>query len=876
MNVINIKTSTHDLSFNSIHYELDNKTPLLELLRYMEVQKIKTIFSEKLNSYNINIDVNSLIPKWLMANIINSSYTIDPIIPYNANKHDQLIKDIQNLNRDKISKEKVKKILLEINLPKICNKHIENLRTVIKSDFYLKNVNTVKVRLESNNNFYTMTILTSFLEDIVIPKSYALLESLNISLRISYSLYNRLYNKFNILNTLITKESPYFVNKVFILLLRYYTLESYNQQLAVSSIFYSKIKELYNINCELFASSLNSTYDIYGSLYYDLENEFNSIGPFHNIELRRGIYVANPPFDESIMEYMSRKMIFFLEKTKDYLGYFIIIPAWDKDEEKYGIYKSLDILKKSKYIRFIKKINKRYAKFIDYIRNKVIMPVDTYIIFVGNDKVMNMYDLSTAKLNDLVNKYWIQASINLTRKLKPRTKIKLKKINVNHNVIITDISQQYKKLKIEEKIQIKKEPIINDTKLVNNYYKILSYFNNKMIMDTNFNTKYNFTANLLLWSRYLYLNVNKISSNKITIYDKYNPTCINNNNIKYYNLNKFKIPYTREGIPLVRNKCNNNIILPYFQLENLLSNFNIKFIQNIERACIIDFTPLNKTPMKVIRTRATSYATVLVDIISKYKDDFLSHININLILDNTKNELLKKSSLNFVNNKYDFIYVSGSHNYYDMKRTTSINEQLIIVLLYYNLIFLLNSQKIGGGFIMYMLDTHLTITHQVIYMLSLNYKTIKLINLDNNSNIKYLVGINYHGKNQNIMDTLIKTINKYKKTNKLYYGQNLNVFDSKLRQKLYIEKKISRKDSNLFIHSLLKLNIPSLFIKKIQNHNKKIMINLIKKRLLIKKYMSLDIKRDSKTILKIIKYQIQRGIKYCKINNIDINPLYLK
>ena len=52
MNVINIKTSTHDLSFNSIHYELDNKTPLLELLRYMEVQKIKTIFSEKLNSYN--------------------------------------------------------------------------------------------------------------------------------------------------------------------------------------------------------------------------------------------------------------------------------------------------------------------------------------------------------------------------------------------------------------------------------------------------------------------------------------------------------------------------------------------------------------------------------------------------------------------------------------------------------------------------------------------------------------------------------------------------------------------------------------------------------------------------------------------------------
>ena len=175
-----------------------------------------------------------------------------------------------------------------------------------------------------------------------------------------------------------------------------------------------------------------------------------------------------------------------------------------------------------------------------------------------------------------------------------------------------------------------------------------------------------------------------------------------------------------------------------------------------------------------------------------------------------------------------------------------------------------------------MLESHLTITHQLLYIISLNYETVKLINLDKTSNVKYVVGINYHGKNKFVIDILIKLINNYMSSSKPHYGQNLNVFDSTLRKQLYIEKEITGDDNNLFIHSLLQLGTPSSFVNKIAKHNKKIMINLIKKRLLIKKYMYLDIKRDNKLILKILKAQIQRAIHYCKINNIDINPLYLK
>ena len=78
-------------------------------------------------------------------------------------------------------------------------------------------------------------------------------------------------------NSKIDGENINFKKNIMCLILRYNTLESYNQQLAVNPEFYEFLKRKHKTNFELFASSLNCNYDNYCSLFYDLEKEFNSL-----------------------------------------------------------------------------------------------------------------------------------------------------------------------------------------------------------------------------------------------------------------------------------------------------------------------------------------------------------------------------------------------------------------------------------------------------------------------------------------------------------------------------------------------------------------------------------------------------------------------
>ena len=71
-----------------------------------------------------------------------------------------------------------------------------------------------------------------------------------------------------------------------------------------------------------------------------------------------------------------------------------------------------------------------------------------------------------------------------------------------------------------------------------------------------------------------------------------------------------------------------------------------EFIQKIENLCVIDFTPSNDTPITYIKQRATSYGTLLIDIISKYNTNFFHSLHQHIIVDNTKYELFTKKSFN--------------------------------------------------------------------------------------------------------------------------------------------------------------------------------------------------------------------------------------
>ena len=188
-------------------------------------------------------------------------------------------------------------------------------------------------------------------------------------------------------NTLFKKlfDRTHNVNLVFILFLRYKSLNSNNQQLAVYESFYRDLQEHLRLNFELFGSAINTIFPNYCSLFYDIEKYFGSKGSFFDYPLKEGFYVANPPYDENIMFKMTNHILDTLSiATSAALSILLVIPCWDRNESKYGKFHSIEKLQKSPHTVFIKKIFKKNTKFFNYDTNQLVSPVDVYFILVSN------------------------------------------------------------------------------------------------------------------------------------------------------------------------------------------------------------------------------------------------------------------------------------------------------------------------------------------------------------------------------------------------------------------------------------------------------------------------------------------------------------
>ena len=303
-----------------------------------------------------------------------------------------------------------------------------------------------------------------------LEKEYININRINtLHIKFNINLYNKLLKIYNI-NTgkdINFKPDKVFDKLCFCIASRYYTLESYNQQLAVVGSFYEILRQKFNIDFELFASPFNHYYNNYCSLYSDIEEIFNSKGQFNHINLEKGFYVANPPFDNYIMENMSNKLINFLDNSNEELGFVITIPAWDKNEKLYGKYKTLEILKNKKYLKYIRKIPKNKALFVDYITEKIIHPTDVYVIVLQNEKLYDKYPISKELFDKLIDDYWINIKKNdiqfggkykFSNNIKEFNNNNLKKINKIHTEIIIP---KNKEIDIEKKIIINKKPPMN-------------------------------------------------------------------------------------------------------------------------------------------------------------------------------------------------------------------------------------------------------------------------------------------------------------------------------------------------------------------------------------------------------------------------------
>ena len=832
MNTFFINKQNYIYEYIKSEYEISQLTPLLEIKRYFIIQDLFDIIENKLKQNNIYIKINSVLPKWLMKTISLGDYKIDPIIPYNPNDFTSLIIDIKNVSKTNKSIEEIKDIIVnKINLNKLCNSLIEKIRDFIKSDFYINNRNKFIIKYEEIPNFKLFRIITSIKNNEI--------DYNNINLKINNNLFNKLIKsyKFN-----INENKSRFINLVFILVLRYYTLESYNQQLACLPTFYEELKNKYNVNFELFGSTFNSFYNNYCCLFPDVEKYFGGICNFNDILVKKGFYVANPPFDNSIMENMANNLITFLHKSSYSLNFIITIPVWDKDEHIYGEYKTLSILKKSEYFKHIYKIDKKKARFLDYINNRIITPVSMYIILLQNPIGTKEYNITEHEFIKVINDFWIKAPYIIQ-----------KGGNINYLNSIKDIDSQldiinskYKKFNINLKL-LKNPKKIN----YNNYTISSEVYKNKFYWQAlELHYPYN-----LLYTEINYENCIPYSE-------------LNKKNVKMKKIKNVNIPIHKDKKILVSKNCNINNSFPSFELLYILIKYNFNF-NKFNNIGIIDITPTynDLEYEKFIIKRNDNY----IYAINQYFITQTNKLELNYKLHNIINKNIKKELKKCC--IYNFIVISGSLEYFTLKKLYNINEEILHYIFFYQKNLILKLLKHGGNFIMRYKNTNTELSHKILYFISMFFKKISIIKIKNNMTVQHIIGIDFIGIDKKILDNLLKLILKLKKVYPKF-GEEINIKDEKLRKKLDITLPWKNKYTDVFIHELFSFNLPKEIKTKFDLYNKKLYNKSIKEEKIIKYIIKLYEDNNQDELDYILANKIKYLINFCKRNNIPVNPLY--
>lgn len=340
---------------------------LIEIKYYILIQKFINYIENKLNRYNIYY--NNSISQWIMLNIDNKNIN---------NK--QLLRDLILANPQIKLRIEIKLILKKLKLNKIFYIIFFKIKKFKNTPFYLNNKN--KANIIYNNNL------------LYLDNSHLFNNFFTEQLYINSFLYNKLYQKALINNT----PTNIINNLIFILFLKYKLLNSHNQQLSVIPEFYLELKKTTTLKFELFGSAINTILPNYCSLFYNIEKYFGSKGSFFKFNFNEGFYVANPPYDELIMKNMTKRLIKILDNTIYPLSILLIIPCWDKNENKYGKFDTIELLKKTSYIKLQKKIFKRNTKFFNYLSNQFISPVDVYFILLQNKFVNKTSHLFLPKI----------------------------------------------------------------------------------------------------------------------------------------------------------------------------------------------------------------------------------------------------------------------------------------------------------------------------------------------------------------------------------------------------------------------------------------------------------------------------------------------
>jgi len=138
----------------------------------------------------------------------------------------------------------------------------------------------------------------------------------------------------------------------------------------------------YGAEYEGFASPLNFNLNKFFSLFLDTDEVFGSLGNFLTAELKPGVYVANPPYIESIMLLASHKILETLEHSTavgSKTTFFMLLPHWLDAP-------SIQNLIESKYLQVSITLQKKKHLIRNYTQNiNMVANFENLIVILSNN-----------------------------------------------------------------------------------------------------------------------------------------------------------------------------------------------------------------------------------------------------------------------------------------------------------------------------------------------------------------------------------------------------------------------------------------------------------------------------------------------------------
>ena len=397
----NYETTHFKLTYPNIFTH--NPNPIIELYSGYLYTKFKNFFLKKCTDNKIEISESFLLD--ILSYFIINNENTDGIIFSNKNKDRFSLDVIKSFLKRNMTIDDEKKF-------KIILKDLQAESTKIYKDIKSKLSDLKKIKYELNIINHTNSIqLDIKIKDKDLVKKLDRLK-IKTSLFIKKTIYNTLIRNYNIVNfqdhetTEILDE--YFLERVFILFTRYFIFGNANNQSSIPPSFKKMLKKNYNIKIELFGSAINTS-NRYCSLFYEIEKYFGSMGNFFDVDIQRGYYEINPPYEDKIMNDVFFKIYESLEnskKTKEPLLFYFIIPKRNLDEftgyqklKKYVVYNTL-----------IKKHNFPFLRYDRQLSKTIFKPiVDVMIIIAHNNYIKDIYKKNCEKSDKIISG-WIYKS----------------------------------------------------------------------------------------------------------------------------------------------------------------------------------------------------------------------------------------------------------------------------------------------------------------------------------------------------------------------------------------------------------------------------------------------------------------------------------